>query len=113
MQLVNDAGFQTFPKMRTDFGPFQPTRESSGTEPSLRGSCLMKALSESLSSCVVLRRTNVYKHTVLLEGIDSVFKRAGKYVPFQTNRSLRNFFQNRSIKTTHAAFYGPRATPLS
>jgi len=42
----------------------------------------MKALSERLSSGVVFRRTNVYEHTVLLEGIDSTFERAGKYVSF-------------------------------
>src|ERR1700722_661885 len=109
MQSVNDAAFQGFPKRRTYLGPFLPTRKSSGTESSLRGSCLMKALSESLSSCVVLWRTNVYEHTVLLESIDPNFERAGKYVPFQTSRSLRNTFQHRAIKYVHAAVYQARS----
>jgi len=65
----------------------------------------MKALSEGLSSRIVLRRTNVYEHTVLLEGIDSTFERAGKYVFFQASWSLRNSFQDRSIKYVHAAVY--------
>ena len=52
----------------------------------------MKALSEGLSSGVVLRRTNVYEHTVLLEGIDSTFERDRKYVPFQTSWSLQEYF---------------------
>src|SRR5580704_9301226 len=108
MQLVNDAGFQRFPKMKTYFGPLQLKRKSSGTESSLRGSCLLKALSESLSSGVVLRRTNVDENTVLLEGIDSAFQRARKYVPFQTSRSSRNTFHDRSIKYVHAAVYKAR-----
>jgi hypothetical protein len=60
--------------MRIYFGSFHPAQKSSGTELGLRRSCLMKALSEGLSSRIVLRRTNVYEHTVLLEGIDSTFE---------------------------------------
>src|SRR5271155_2159869 len=105
MQSVNHP---RFPKIRISFGSFQPVQKSSGTEPSVRGSCLTKALSQGLSSGVVLRRTNVYEHTVLLEGIHSAFERDGKYVPFQTGGSLRNTFQDRSIKYVHAAVYKAR-----
>jgi hypothetical protein len=73
------------------------------TDLRVRKSRFRKIAVKSLGARIVLGRSDINKHSILLEDKSSVFENAWQYGLFKAGRAFRNLPQNRPLENVHSS----------